>query len=138
MERQPNREFGKRKPEVAPTTAQPVKRSRHVALLLMGTLAVGGSAFALMPRGNCEPKGAGMAAPSLPHTGADCPPRGFSSSGGFGGYGGSWSRSNFFGGDTSSSRSSSGTSGESGSGEVTRGGFGSFARAFAGHFSAGS
>jgi hypothetical protein len=131
MERQPSREFGKRKPVVAPTTAQPVKRSRHVALLLMGTLAVGGSAFALMPRGNCEPKGAGMAAPSLPQTGADCPPRGFSSSGG---YGGSWSRSNFFGGDTSSSRSSSG---ESGSGEVTRGGFGSFARAFAGHFSGG-
>jgi hypothetical protein len=137
MERQPNREFGKRKPVVLPTAAQPVKRSRHVALLLMGTLAVGGGAYALMPGENCEPKGAGMAAPSLPQTGADCPPRGSSSGGGHGGSGGSWSRSNFFGGDTSSNRSPSGTSADSGSGGVTRGGFGSFARAFAVHFSGG-
>jgi len=134
MENQPTREFGKRRPVKAPTAAPPVKRSRHVALLLMGTLAVGGSAYALMPGENCEPKGAGMAAPSLPQTGAGCAPRGFSSSGGHGGSGGSWSRSNFFGGDASSSRSSSG---ESGSGEATRGGFGSFARGFAAHFSGG-
>jgi len=44
---------------------------------------------------------------------------------------------NFFGGDATSNRSSSGTSGDSGSGEVTRGGFGGFARAFAAHFSGG-
>jgi hypothetical protein len=137
MENQPAREFGKRRPVKAPTAAPPVKRSRHVALLLMGTLAVGGSAYALMPGENCEPKGAGMAAPSSPQTGAGCPPRGSSSSGGHGGSGGSWSRSNFFGGDASSNRSSSGTSGESGSGEATRGGFGSFARGFAAHFSGG-
>ena len=31
-----------------------MKRSGHVALLLMGTLAVGGGAYALMPRDNCE------------------------------------------------------------------------------------
>ena len=136
MQDQPAREFGKRKPVQAPTAAAPVKRSRHVALLLMGTLAVGGSAYALMPGENCEPKGAGMAAPSLPQTGAGCPPRGSSSGAGHGGSGGSWSRRNFFGGDASSNRSS-GTSAETGSGETTRGGFGSFARAFAGHFSGG-
>jgi hypothetical protein len=137
MENQSAREFGKRRPVKAPTAAPPVKRSRHVALLLMGTLAVGGSAYALMPGENCEPKGAGMAAPSLPQTGAGCAPRGSSSSAGHGGSGGSWSRSNFFGGDASSNRSSSGTSAESGSGEATRGGFGSFARGFAAHFSGG-
>jgi hypothetical protein len=81
-----------------------------------------------MPRQNCEPKSPGMAAPSLPQTSAECPPRGFSSSGV---HSGSWSRRNFFGGDSSSSPSSSGTASEAG---VTRGGFGSFARAFAGHF----
>jgi hypothetical protein len=137
MESQPAPEFGKRRPVKAPTAAPPVKRSRHVALLLMGTLAVGGGAYALMPGENCEPKGAGVAAPSLPQTGAGCPPRGSSSGGGHGGSGGWWSHTNFFGGDASSNRSSSGTSAESGSGEATRGGFGSFARGFATHFSGG-
>jgi hypothetical protein len=132
----PTREFGKRKPvvPVAAQAAAPVKRSGHVALLLMGTFAMGGGAYALMPRDNCEPKSPGMAAPSSPQTGAECPPRG-SSSGGHGGSGSSWSRrSSFFGGDSSSGTSSSGTASEAG---VTRGGFGSFARAFAGHFSGG-
>jgi len=135
MESQPKREFGKRRPVVVGRAADhPVKRSRHVALLMMGTLAVGGGAFALMPGETCEPKGAGMAAPSLPQAGADCAPRGSSSGGGSGG---SSSRSNFFSGDASSGRSSSGTSAESGSGQVTRGGFGGFAHAFAAHFSGG-
>jgi hypothetical protein len=129
------REFGKRRLATPPSHAEPVKRSRHVALLLMGTLAIGGSAYALMPRENCQPKGAGMAAPSLPQAGTECAPRGFSSGAGHGGSGGWWSRSNFFGGDPSSNRSSSSTPAESGSGEVTRGGFGGFARAFAAHFS---
>jgi hypothetical protein len=137
MESQPSREFGKRRPVVVGRAADhPVKRSRHVALLMMGTLAVGGGAFALMPGETCEPKGAGMAAPSLPQAGADCAPRG-SSSGGRGGSGGSSSRSNLFSGDASSGRSSSGTSAESGSGQVSRGGFGGFAHAFAAHFSGG-
>jgi hypothetical protein len=136
MESKPKREFGKRRPEVARTAAaHPVKRSRHVALLLMGTLAIGGGAFALMPGQNCEPKGGGMAAPPLPQSGVECPPRG--SSGGHGSSGGSSTRSNFYGGDTSSNRTS-GASAESGSGEATRGGFGGFARAFAAHFSGGS
>jgi hypothetical protein len=132
----PPKEFGKRKPAkpVAAQAAAPVKRSGHVALLLMGTFAVGGGAYALMPRDNCEPKLPGMAPPSSPRTAAECPPRG-SSSGRHGGSGSSWSRrSSFFGGDSSSSASSSGTASEAG---VTRGGFGSFARAFAGHFSGG-
>jgi hypothetical protein len=132
----PTREFGKRKPvePVATQAAPPVKRSGRVALLLMGAFAVGGGAYALLPSDNCEPKSPGMAAPSSPQTGAECSPRG-SSSGGHGGSGGSWSRrSSFFGGDSASSSSSSGTASETG---VTRGGFGSFARAFAGHFSGG-
>jgi len=130
----PTREFGKRKPVTpgAVQTTPPVKRSRHVALLLMGTFAIGGGAYALTPRGNCEPKSPGMAAPSLPQTSTDCSSRGYSSGGGHGGY---WSRrSSFFGGDSSPSSSSPGTASESG---VTRGGFGSFARAFAAHFSSG-
>jgi hypothetical protein len=130
MAEPPTREFGKRRPvtAVAVQTTPPVKRSRHVALLLMGTFAIGGGAYALTPRENCEPKSPGMAAPSLPQTSTECSSRG-SSGGGHGGY---WSRrSSFFGGDSSPSSSSSGTTSES---AVTRGGFGSFARAFASHF----
>jgi len=130
MERPQPREFGKRIPAEPPPHTGPVKRSRHVALLLMGTLAVGGGAFAMMVRGNCEPNRPGMAGSSLPQ-GDEC--RG--GSGGHGGSGGSWSRSNFLGGDSASTRSSSAASSETGSGEVTRGGFGGFARAFAAHFS---
>jgi hypothetical protein len=127
----PNKEFGKRRQPAIPT-AQPVKRSGHVGLLLMGSLAIGGGAFALIPRGNCQPGAPGMAA--LPQAGADCTTRGSTSSGGHGG--GVWSRSSFYGGGSSSS-SPSGTASDSGSGNVTRGGFGSFARAFSAHFSGG-
>jgi hypothetical protein len=134
MAKPPTREFGKRRPvvaQLAQNPAPPVKRSGHVALLLMGTVAIGGGAYALMPRDSCEPASPGMAAPSSPQAAANCSPRG-SSSGGHGGSGGSWSRrSSFFGGD-SVSGSSPGTASESGG--VTRGGFGSFARAFASHF----
>jgi hypothetical protein len=132
MAEKPGSEFGRRRPVAIPTTA-PVKRSNHVALLLMGTFAIGGGAYALMPSENCKSVPPGMAAP-LP-TGAECPPRSSSSSGG-GGSGGGSSRSSFFSGD-GSSHSSSGTSSDSGSGGVTRGGFGSFAHAFASHFSGG-
>jgi hypothetical protein len=135
MENPPTNQFGKRRPSIiAPTGAHPVKRSRHVALLLTGTLAVGGLAYAMMERGNCEPKGPGMAGPSQPQS-SDCRARGSSSRVGYGGSGGSWSRSNLSGGDQASARSSGGTSSESGSGEATRGGFGSFARSLGLHFS---
>jgi hypothetical protein len=136
MDQRPNREFGKRRPAPIPTP-QPVKRSGHVALLLMGSLAVGGGAYALMPGGNCEPKAPGMAAPSLPQTGAGCPPGGSSSGGGHGSSGGAWSRSSFFSGGSAANPSPSGTASDSASGNVTRGGFGSFAQAFTAHFSGG-
>jgi hypothetical protein len=137
MERRPNKEFGKRGP-IAPQPAVPPKRSSHVALLLMGTFAVGGGAYALMPRESCQPASPGMAAPAIPQTSANCSQRGSTWSGGHGGSGGSWSRSSFFSSDTSSSsHASSATSSDSGSGGVTRGGFGSFARAFSAHFSVG-
>jgi len=136
MEDPPANQFGKRRPRVIPPRgSQPVKRSRHVALLLMGSLVVGGGAFAMMPGDNCEPKGGGMAGPTLPHGASECSPRRSSSSGGYGGSGGSWSRSSFFSGDSTSSRSSTGNSSEPGSAETTRGGFGGFARSFAAHFS---
>jgi hypothetical protein len=133
MAEPPTREFGRRRP-VAATAAPPVKRSGHVALLLMGTFAVGGGAYALMPGGKCERQGPGMAAPSLPQSSTECAPRGSSSAGG---HGGSWSRSSLFGGDAPESRSSTGAASESGAGGVTRGGFGAFARAFTAHFSGG-
>jgi hypothetical protein len=121
-------EFGKRKP--APVVASPpVKRSRHVALLMMGTMAVGGGAYALMPRGNCQPNSPGMAAPASPEAAAACASR--SSTGG--GSGGWWSHSNFYSGGSSSS----GTSTASGTSETTRGGFGGFAHAISAHFSGG-
>lgn len=120
----PSREFGRRKPAVAPA-APPPKRSGHVALLLMGTLAVGGGAYALMPGEHCQPTPPGMAVPAIPQSGAGCAPRGSSG----GGYGSS-SRYSFFGGDSPSGRSTSATSSDASSGSVTRGGFGSFARAF--------
>ena len=123
MANQPTREFGKRRPVTIPT-AQPVKRSNHVALLLMGTFAVGGAAYALMPSENCGQR-PGMASDSN----TQCPPRGSSSGGG-----GS-SRSSFFGGDESTTRQANPS--EPASGKVTRGGFGGFAHAFAAHFSGG-
>ena len=130
-DKKPTHEFGKRRPvTVAPVSSVPVKRSGHVALLLMGTLAVGGGAYALMPRENCQQTPPGMAAST------ECQPRGSSSSSSHGGSGGSSSRSGFFSSDSSSSHSSSGTS-DSGSSGVQRGGFGSFAHGFGGHFSGG-
>jgi hypothetical protein len=111
--------FGKRQPTPLPPAPGP-KRSNHVALLVMGTLAVGGGAFALMPGESCQPTPAGMAAPATPQAVA-CTSRG--GSGGNGGYSRS-SRVGFFGNSGSSSPASET------SGGVTRGGFGSFARAF--------
>jgi hypothetical protein len=83
MDLRPNKEFGKRGP-IASQPAVPPKRSSHVALLLMGTFAVGGSAYALLPRQNCQPFSPGMAAPAVSQTGTDCWQRGTSSGGGHG------------------------------------------------------
>jgi hypothetical protein len=130
MSNKPITQFGKREAALAVQQAGPTKRSGHVALLLAGTVAIGGGAYALMPGENCAPGQPGMAAPST----AECAPR--SSSGGHGSSGGS--RSSFYGGDSWSSKSGTGAaSSEAASGGVTRGGFGSFAHAFTSHFSGG-
>jgi hypothetical protein len=133
MTETPTSQFGTRRP-VAIRPAQPIKRGQ-VALLLMGTLAVGGGAYAMMPSENCEPNRPGMAAPSGLQTNSECRPRGSSSSGS---HGSSSSRSHFSSPDSSSSHASPGTSSDSGSGHVTRGGFGGVAHAFTSHFSGGS
>jgi hypothetical protein len=122
-------EFGKRQPARLPDTPPP-KRSSHVALLVMGTLAVGGGAYALMGPENCQPASPGMAGPAEPQTTTACTPRGSGGGGGSSGYTRS-SHYSFFGGDSSSRGSYSGSSsGAVPSGGVSRGGFGSFAHAF--------
>jgi hypothetical protein len=125
-----DQDFGKRKPvsvPAAPRPGAPAKRSGHVALLLMGTFAVGGAAYTLMPSRSCE-RPPDVPSPSvLQSNTAECPPRSSSSSSGHGG--GSSSRSSYYSSDSSSSHSSSGTS-DSASHDVQRGGFGSFAHAF--------
>jgi len=129
----PSKEFGKRRPrrpaDLPLPPREPVKRSGHVALLVMGTIAVGTTAFMLMPRRPCDPSPPATAVP-----GAATPaPATTNCSSGSGSSGGShWSsRSSFFSSD-SSSHSSSGGSSDSGSGSVSRGGFGSFGHGFSG------
>jgi hypothetical protein len=118
-------QFGKRRPAAGPPPAQqPVKRSGHVALLVMGTIAVGTTAYTLMPRQHCEPSPGAVPG----QTTTTCS----SSSSSSGGSSSRWSsRSSFFSSD-SSSHSSSGTSSDSGSSSVSRGGFGSFGHGFSG------
>jgi hypothetical protein len=140
MNNKPDKDFGKRRPVSAPVTPQPgppAKRSGHVALLLMGTFAVGSAAYALMPSQSCE-QPANAPQPSLLQGNAtECPPRSSSSSSSRGGSGGgSSSRSSYYSSDSSSSHSSSATS-DSGSHAVARGGFGAFAHSFGSHFSSG-
>jgi hypothetical protein len=122
-----DKDFGKRKPVSVPASPRPAsppaKRSGHVALLLMGTFAVGSAAYTLMPNRNCEPS---PNAASSSNT--ECSSRSSSSSS-HGGSGGGSSRSSYYSSDSSSSHSSSGTS-DSTSHGVQRGGFGSFAHAF--------
>jgi len=127
----PTRDFGRRRPVTIPPAAS-VKRSGHVALLLMGTFAVGGGAYTLMPRENCEPAPPGLATASSPQANVECRPSGSSTSGNRIG-----SRSGFFSSDPSSVHATAGSLSDSGPGGVTRGGFGSFARAITAHFSGG-
>src|SRR5262245_33558041 len=132
MSDKPEKEFGKRKPVSVPASPRPApppaKRSGHVALLLMGTVAVGSTAYALMPSRNCEPS-PNPASPSYQQTSTECTSRSSSSSShSSGGSGGSSSRSSYYSSDSSSSHSSSGTS-DSGSHSAQRGGFGSFGHA---------
>jgi hypothetical protein len=130
MADKPDKDFGKRKPVSVPASPRPApppaKRSGHVALLLMGTVAVGGAAYALMPNRSCEPS-PNAASSSLQQTNTECSSRSSSSSSG-GSSGGGSSRSSYYSSDSSSSHSSSGTS-DSGSHSAQRGGFGSFGHA---------
>jgi hypothetical protein len=123
--------FGKRKPASvpdAPPPGPPAKRSGHVALLLMGTFAVGTAAYTLMPSQSCE-RPPNVPSPSLLQSNTtECPPRSSSSSSSHGGSGGGSSRSSYYSSDSSSSHSSSGTS-DSASHSAQRGGFGSFGHA---------
>lgn len=122
----PKREFGKRRQvSVPPSPMLPPKRSNHVALLVMGTVAVGSAAYALMPR-ECAPAQPGT--PGAPVT--TCPQRSSSS-----GSGGGWRYSYYWGG---SSASSPAATSESKASTVRRGGFGAVAHSFSSHFSFGS
>ncbi|MFO1110108.1 MAG: hypothetical protein U1E61_13050 [Bradyrhizobium sp.] len=130
MADKPLSEFGRRRPSVPESPVLPPKRSNHVALLVMGTLAVGGTAYALMPR-ECTPAAPGtLPTVSSP---AECPPRGSSSSS----HGGS-SGSRYYYSSGNSSGSTPATTTDASSGGVKRGGFGSFAHSFSSHFSFGS
>ena len=128
----PVQDFGKRKqvsvlasPRPAPP---PSKRSGHVALLLMGTLAVGTAAYTLMPRRTCE-QPSNTYAGSPTQNAAECSSRSSSSSSGGSGGGGSSSRSSYYSSDSSSSSSSHSSSSDGGSHSAQRGGFGSFGHA---------
>ncbi|CCD93433.1 conserved hypothetical protein [Bradyrhizobium sp. ORS 375] len=116
-------DFGKRRPLPPPPATPPVKRSGQVALLLMGTLAVGGSAYALMPRQQSCPQQDPAIAGQPQST--ECTTR---RSGGSGGGGsGRWG----FSSSDSESRSSGSTHvADASSAHVSRGGFGGFAHAF--------
>ena len=117
-------EFGKRRPVAEPPPRPPLKRSGQVALLVMGTIAVGTTAYTLMPRQTCEPTPGAVPG----QTTTTCS----SSSSSSGGSSSRWSsRSSFFSGD-SSSHSPSGTSSDAGHGSVSRGGFGSSGHGFSG------
>jgi hypothetical protein len=117
-------DFGKRRP-LPPPGAPPVKRSGHIALLLMGTLAVGGSAYALMPRQqNCAQQASEeTTSPAQSQTTGDCGSQRSSS------HSGRSSHWGFFSSNSDNS-SSAGHASEASSSHVARGGFGSAAHAF--------
>jgi hypothetical protein len=118
-----------------------MKRSSQVALLLMGTVAVGGGAYALMPSENCPPNQPGVVQPGGQPQNQNCHRSWRSSGGGSSGYSGYHSG---YGGSSSSSSSphlssqqhfsGSGTAfgGSSSTSPVSRGGFGSFSSHFSG------
>jgi hypothetical protein len=130
--------FKKRNPRRPPVEEPAQKRSHHIALLLMGTMAVGGSAYALMPHEKCD-----TTQPMTSEERLQCVQRNGSSSSSSGhsysGSGSSWGssgsssssgRSNFA---SSASSSSSGLSAaSSSSSHVARSGFGSFGAHFSG------
>lgn len=130
----PRKEFGKRPPPVE-EAARPVKRSGYVALFLMGTVAVGAGAYAMMPSEKCEPAKPPTA--GQPAAAAQTQPCRSSRSGGYS-YVGRSSRNSFFGGSSSSSSHSlAGGLAIPSKSTTARGGFGGFGRAVASSFSRG-
>jgi hypothetical protein len=103
-----------------------MKRSAHVALVVMATTGVGASAYALMPSENC-----GQTPPGVAQS-ESCR----SSHGGYGHAGGWWGSrgSSFF---SSPSGSESGSSATAFSGATERGGFGGTAHGMGGGHGAG-
>jgi hypothetical protein len=95
----PKKQFGKRPPPVE-EAPRPAKRSGYVALFLMGTVAVGAGAYAMMPSERCEPTKPPTAGQAVPPGAAavaqnqSC--RTSSRASGYG-YSGRSARSNFFG-----------------------------------------
>lgn len=133
MADKPLSQFERRSRGSVPTSPQrppAAKRSHEVVLLLMGTIAVGSTAYALMPR-ECTPAEPGTI-PTLSSP-SECPPRGSSSSS----HGGSSGRYGYSSGGSSGSPPAA-TSTDASSGGVKRGGFGAFAHSFSSHFSFGS
>jgi hypothetical protein len=132
MADKPEKEFGKRKPVSEPGSPRPMpppaKRSGRVALLLMGTVAVGSTAYVLMPNRTCE-QPPNAASPSYQQTSTECTSRSSSSSSHSSGGGGSSSRSSYYSSDSSSSNHSSSGTTDSAAHSSQRGGFGSFGHA---------
>jgi hypothetical protein len=132
MTDRPAKDFGRRK------VAQPVyeeqtsrKRSNQIVLLLMGTMAVGGGAYALMPGETCDPNRPTIEQPGCRQNSSSSSSSGIHGySGGGSGSSSSSGRSNFA--STGSSSSSGYDSSSSSSSHVTHGGFGSFASHFSG------
>ena len=129
MADKPVQDFGKRGQVSVPGAPRhvpppPTKRSGNVALLLMGTVAVGSVAYTMMPSRNCEQN----AYATSPQSREECTSRS-SSSGGHGGSGGSWRSGSSGGSDSSSSSSSSSHSSVAAVPVVARSGFGSFGHA---------
>jgi hypothetical protein len=122
-----------------------MKRSSQVALLLMGTVSVGGVAYAMMPSERCEPNQPAVALPGQPQPQQqprNCSHRSWhwgsssSSDSHHSSSSSSSSRSSsgmgFYGGNSGSSSSSVSHSTSAIPSGVSRGGFGSFASHFSG------
>lgn len=134
----PKKQFGKRQPPAA-ETARPAKRSSYVALFLMGTVAVGAGAYAMMPNERCEPAKPPAAGQPVPPGAAAAQNQSCRTSSRSSGYSyGGRSGSHFY--DSSSSSSSHSSSGGLAipkTSTTTRSGFGSFGHAIASSFSRG-
>jgi hypothetical protein len=133
-----NKQFGKRPPPVE-EPARASKRSGYVALFLMGTVAVGAGAYAMMPSDRCEPAKPPAAGQPVPPGAAAAQNQSCRTSSRSSGYSyGGRSGSHFYdSSSSSSSHSSSGGLAIPSRSTTTRGGFGSFGHAIASSFSRG-